>query len=343
MQNSTPISGTFEFVVAPEDAGTRLDVFLVNQFRVMSRSHVRRLINANAVSVDGQHTKAAYLLRSGQTATITLPQLPQEGPVPEDVPIDILFEDDHLVAIDKPSGMVVHPSKGHWEGTLTSALAFHFKNLSSIGGPTRPGIVHRLDRETSGVMVVAKTDTAHVELARQFENRTVEKEYFAIVHGVPDRDRDIIRQPIGPHPYQREKMAIRVGHNLSREAETFYEVDQRFMGFASVRVFPKTGRTHQIRLHLAHIVRCFVIVCMEGNHASSVVSCSEAEGMMMIRSCLAVWHCMPGEFSYAIRRPRSVLTSPPHFPSIFRTYFHFSEMANRKRIHDTTRFKLTVV
>ena len=253
MQNSTPISGTFEFVVAPEDAGTRLDVFLVNQFRVMSRSHVRRLINANAVSVDGQHTKAAYLLRAGQTVTITLPQSPQEGPVPEDVPIDVLFEDDHLVAIDKPSGMVVHPSKGHWEGTLTSALAFHFKNLSSIGGPTRPGIVHRLDRETSGVMVVAKTDTAHVELARQFENRTVEKEYFAIVRGVPDRDRDIIRQPIGPHPYQREKMAIRVGHNLSREAETFYEVDQRFMGFASVRVFPKTGRTHQIRLHLAHI------------------------------------------------------------------------------------------
>jgi 23S rRNA pseudouridine1911/1915/1917 synthase len=149
--------------------------------------------------------------------------------------------------------MVVHPAKGHWKGTLTSALQYHFNSLSGAGGPTRPGIVHRLDRDTSGVLVVAKTDQAHFALAEQFEARSTEKEYFAITVGVPDRDRDIIDQPIGIHPYQREKMAIRRDHPTSRPAQTFYEVVERFNGFAAVKVLPKTGRTHQIRVHLAHI------------------------------------------------------------------------------------------
>ena len=131
--------------------------------------------------------------------------------------------------------MVVHPAKGHWEGTLTSALAFHFENLSAAGGPTRPGIVHRLDRDTSGVMVVAKTDATHMRLAEQFEQRTTEKEYFAIVVGVPDRDRDLIDLPIGPHPSHREKMAIRRGRPDSRESQTFYEVIERFAGFAALQ------------------------------------------------------------------------------------------------------------
>jgi 23S rRNA pseudouridine1911/1915/1917 synthase len=149
--------------------------------------------------------------------------------------------------------MVVHPAKGHWEGTLTSALAFHFENMSAHGGPTRPGIVHRLDRDTSGVLVVAKTDATHMRLAEQFEQRTTEKEYFAIVVGVPRWARDVIEEPIGPHPYHREKMAIRRDHAASREAQTFYEVIERFDGFAALKVLPKTGRTHQIRLHLSHI------------------------------------------------------------------------------------------
>ena len=149
--------------------------------------------------------------------------------------------------------MVVHPAKGHWSGTLTAALAHHFQTLSSVGGPSRPGIVHRLDRETSGVIVVARTDSAHLHLAKQFEQRTTHKEYFAITAGSPDRDRDVIRQPIGVHPYQREKMAIRADHKTSRDAETFYEVTERFGKHALVTVLPKTGRTHQIRVHLAHI------------------------------------------------------------------------------------------
>jgi len=206
------------------------------------------------VQVDGVRTKASHRLRGGERITIALPELPREGPRPENIPLDILFEDAHFAVVNKPPGMVVHPAKGHWAGTLTSALQYHFDQLSTAGGASRPGIVHRLDRDTSGVIVVAKTDQAHLKLAAQFEGRTVEKEYFAICAGVPNLDRDVIDAPIGAHPYQREKMAIRhAGDETSRPAETFYEVAERFQGFAAVVAKPKTGRTHQIRLHLGSI------------------------------------------------------------------------------------------
>jgi 23S rRNA pseudouridine1911/1915/1917 synthase len=150
--------------------------------------------------------------------------------------------------------MVVHPARGHWSGTLASSLQFHFgSTLSSSGGPSRPGIVHRLDRDTSGVILVARNDVAHGKLARQFAERTIEKEYFALVSGNPPRDRDIIDCPIGFHPHQREKMAIRHDDPESRPAQTFFEVLERFKGFAAVRLVPKTGRTHQIRVHLNHL------------------------------------------------------------------------------------------
>lgn len=242
-----------ELIVDESQAGARLDVFLAAQFPTYSRVHLRKVINAAAVQVDGQRTKAAHRLKAGERVRIVLPELPREGPQPENIPLEILFEDEHLAVVNKPPGMVVHPAKGHWSGTLTAALQFHFDQLSSAGGPQRPGIVHRLDRDTSGVMVVAKSDRAHLQLAAQFESRTVEKEYFAIVVGTPNVDRDLVDQPIGAHPYQREKMAIRRDHATSRPAQTFYEVSERFAGFAAIRALPKTGRTHQIRLHLASI------------------------------------------------------------------------------------------
>jgi 23S rRNA pseudouridine1911/1915/1917 synthase len=241
-----------ELVVTPDEQGERLDAFLARHFAKHSRVQMRKVISAGGVTVDGSGCKVSYRLKAGQRVSIVLPPMPAAGPNPENIPLDILYEDEFLLAVNKPPGMVVHPARGHWSGTLTSALAFHFQHLSQAGGAHRPGIVHRLDRDTSGVLVVAKTDPVHYALAEQFSERTTEKEYFAITAGVPDRDRDRIDQPIGIHPYQREKMAIRAGHCTSRDAATFYEVQERFDGFAAVRVLPKTGRTHQIRVHLAH-------------------------------------------------------------------------------------------
>jgi 23S rRNA pseudouridine1911/1915/1917 synthase len=242
-----------EFVAGEADVGKRLDVFLAEQVPAHSRVQLRRVIVGGGVQVDGQGRKVAYKMNAGERVTIVLPSMPTAGARPENIPLEVLYEDEYLLSVNKPPYMVVHPSRGHWSGTLASALAFHFDQLSTAGGPTRPGIVHRLDRDTSGVMVIAKQDPIHYAIADQFEQRQTEKEYFAIVIGEPDRDRDWIDQPIGPHPYQRDKMAIRHGHPDSREATTFYEVVERFDGFAALKLLPKTGRTHQIRVHLAHI------------------------------------------------------------------------------------------
>ncbi len=255
MGSSRNLSGEpLELVVGPEHAGWRLDLFLVHHFPDYSRVHVRRVITSGGVRIDQQGAKPAYRLRSGQRVSVVLPEIPREAPRPEEIPLDVLYEDTWLVVVNKPPGMVVHPARGHWSGTLTSALQFHFGGrLSSAGGPTRPGIVHRLDRDTSGAILVAKHDLAHGKLAAQFRARSIEKDYFVLVSGCPERDRDVIERPIGVHPRQREKMAIRRDGSASRPAETFYEVLERFDGFAAVWASPKTGRTHQIRVHLDHI------------------------------------------------------------------------------------------
>jgi 23S rRNA pseudouridine1911/1915/1917 synthase len=197
--------------------------------------------------------KSSLRLKAENIVIVDQLDVPREGPVPQAIALDILFEDESIVIVNKPAGMIVHPARGHWDGTLASALAHHFGPLSARGGPTRPGIVHRLDRDTSGVIVVAKNDRAHDALSAQFKSRRVEKEYLAIVVGVPDRDQDIVDEPIGDHPTQREKKAIRRGHVTSREATTVVDVVERFAGYALLRARPKTGRTHQIRLHLTHL------------------------------------------------------------------------------------------
>ena len=258
-----------ELKVGPEQAGVRLDQFLAACVEEMSRSRITRSIQQGEVTVNGVSRKPSYRLAEADHVVARFSETVAEGPEPENIPLDIIYEDEAMVVVNKPSDMVVHPSRGHWSGTLASALCYHFQQLSSIGGPTRPGIVHRLDRDTTGVILVARTDRAHQLLAAQFEARTIKKEYLAIVHGRPDHDRDVIRASIGAHAQHRTRMAVRADGPGVRKAETFYEVASEFGQLSVVHARPRTGRTHQIRVHLAHI-GCAVLCDRLYSHSSQV-------------------------------------------------------------------------
>jgi 23S rRNA pseudouridine1911/1915/1917 synthase len=252
---STPRSGSraVDLTVKRKVEGTRLDQYLVAMFPDFSRSVIQKVIDAACVTVNGAPSKASYKVRHGDHVRIWVPEPTHDLPAPEDIPLAVLYEDEFLAVINKPADMVVHPAKGHWSGTLVNALQFHFGHLSHLSGDYRPGIVHRLDRDTSGVILVAKDELTHRDLSYQFEHRKIFKEYQALTAGVLDRDSDYIERRIGHHPRDRVKMAVTDEEDDGKEACSFYEVLERFRGFTFCRIYPRTGRTHQIRVHLASV------------------------------------------------------------------------------------------
>jgi 23S rRNA pseudouridine1911/1915/1917 synthase len=230
--------------------GERLDVFVARALPGLTRTRAQKLIEDGSVLVDGTRAKAGLRLERGQRVSVDVPPPVDGAARAEQIALDVIFEDGDMLVVNKPAGMTVHPSPGHQSSTLVNAILAHCDDLSGIGGVMRPGIVHRLDRDTSGVIVVAKNDDAHNALAKQLKARTVEKTYVALVEGTPKPPQGIIDAPIARDPRNRKRMAIVEG---GREAVTAYRVVERFRGYALVEARPKTGRTHQIRVHFAAI------------------------------------------------------------------------------------------
>jgi len=242
----------FSFIINKKDDKKRVDVYLVRVFKnEYSRSFLKRIVDSGKVLINGKSIKSHHLVRKGESVDVILPD-PQKAELkPEKLDLDIIYEDPDLIVINKPPGLVVHPAPGHYSGTLVNALLYHCGDLSGIGGVLRPGIVHRLDKDTSGVIVVAKSDFAQKDLSGQFKERTVEKIYIALVNGLVQLDNDIIDLPIARHSRDRKRMGVSFGD--SRNAQTAYRVLKRFKNFTMLEIKLTTGRTHQIRVHMAHI------------------------------------------------------------------------------------------
>jgi 23S rRNA pseudouridine1911/1915/1917 synthase len=244
-------STTIELVVPKDDAKLRLDRVLAKQLPEYSRSRLQQLIGAGFVRVNGITTRPSHLVRAGDKIELAEPPVEKIENQPEPIPFEILFEDKDLIVINKPAGLVVHPGAGHRSGTLVNALLHHCPTLSGIGGKERPGIVHRLDKETSGCLVVAKNDVAHRELARQFAERTVEKIYLALVTGKLRKQSGVIDETIGRHPVHRQRMSV--ASSRGRAAKTDYRVVRSGERASLIECRLHSGRTHQIRVHLHHL------------------------------------------------------------------------------------------
>ncbi|MBI5698901.1 RluA family pseudouridine synthase [Candidatus Saganbacteria bacterium] len=243
-----------EYIIKTKEAGQRLDVFISKQDSKLSRAFAQKLIDKGRILVNDKPSHSSYKVKLDDKITIDIPPPEKYEVQPENIPLNIVYEDEDLLVVNKPRGLVTHPAPGHYKGTLVNALLYHVKGLAAVGGVERPGIVHRLDKDTSGLLLVAKTDLAHRSLSKQIKDRTVKRSYVALVYGVLKQDDGFVQEKIGRHPVHRKKMAVIKQAGLkSREALTFYRVLKRYKDHTLVELQLKTGRTHQIRVHMSHI------------------------------------------------------------------------------------------
>lgn len=239
-----------EFIIDENSVNCRLDVYLSQEFEDKSRSYIQKLVDEGNVTVNDKNKKSNYKLKINDKVTLNLPELEELVIQPENIELDILYEDSDLIVINKPQGMVVHPAPGNYTGTLVNALVYHCKDLSGINGVARPGIVHRIDKDTSGILVIAKNDNSHKKLAEQLKEHSMKREYVALVEGIIKEESGMVDKPLGRHPKERIKMAIVSG---GKRAITHYEVVERFERNTLVKCILETGRTHQIRVHMSYI------------------------------------------------------------------------------------------
>lgn len=280
-----------EFFQIEQDAGERIDKFLAAELSDCTRSYIQKLIKDGQVTANGKVVKANYKLGQDDEIIVSIPELTEPDIVPEDIPIDILYEDDDILIVNKPKGMVVHPAAGHYTGTLVNAIMYHCGDrLSGINGVLRPGIVHRIDMDTTGSLLVCKNDIAHQNLALQLKDHSITRIYHAIVHGNIKEDEGVVNAPIGRHPVDRKKMSI--NYKNGRDAITHYKVLERFGDYTYIACQLETGRTHQIRVHMSSIKHPLL-----GDKVYGPQKCPFAlQGQTLHAKILGIVHPRTGEY-----------------------------------------------
>ena len=295
-----------------EEQGLRLDAWLAAHLDSMSRSGAARLIAENRITCDGKALAKNYKIRGGESIAVELPQPETLELLPEDIPLDIVYEDEDVIVVNKPKGLVVHPAPGHADHTLVNALLYHCgrEHLSTVGGEERPGIVHRIDRDTSGLIIAAKNDEAHLKLKEQLQDHTLARIYHCIAFGNFREDCGVVDAPIGRHPVDRKRMAVVAD---GRPAVTHWSVLERYLGYTYLECRLETGRTHQIRVHMAHMGHPILGDTVYGGEkpgAGLQGQCLHAVGLQFIHPRTGEWvelHCpLPEEFEKQLRRLRNL-------------------------------------